>query len=176
MNLLESVGAGARDMASHKGRAVITIIGIVLGTASVVAVLSLMRGGEKQTEDFFDEMGGLRELRITNTRSHTLFETAAERASERLTYRDAQAIRRECPSVLTVDPEITRADLDGLRRRLRHASGTPGHSSGAGLPGNHDQAVLEQDLRRGGLPRMALPLVLLGHQWLKQQWDQAQRS
>ncbi len=107
MNLLESVGAGARDMASHKGRAVITIVGIVLGTASVVAVLSLMRGGEKQTEDFFDEMGGLRELRITNQHSHDIFQTAAERASERLTYRDAQAIRRECPSVLTVDPEIT---------------------------------------------------------------------
>ncbi len=108
MNLLESIGAGARDMSTNKGRAVITIIGIVLGTASVVAVLALMRGGEQQTKDFFDEMGGLREIRITNEHSHSITQTAAERASERLTYRDAQAIRRDCPSVLTVDPEITR--------------------------------------------------------------------
>jgi putative ABC transport system permease protein len=34
--------------------------------------------------------------------------TAAERASERLTYRDAQAIQEQCPSVGYVDPEITR--------------------------------------------------------------------
>ena len=47
MNLLESIGAGVRDMASHKGRAVITITGIVLGVASVVTVLALMKGGEQ---------------------------------------------------------------------------------------------------------------------------------
>ena len=108
MNLLESMTAGAADMASHRGRAIITMIGIVLGVASVVTVLALMGGGQKQTEAFFDEMGGLRELRITNTRTDRVFMTAAERASERLTYRDAQAIRNECPSVATVDPEIVR--------------------------------------------------------------------
>ncbi|MBD3367318.1 MAG: FtsX-like permease family protein [Candidatus Eisenbacteria bacterium] len=108
MNILESLGAGLRDMAANKGRAVITMIGIVLGVASVVAVLALMRGGQAQTEAFFEELGGLRELRITNTRTNRVFMSAAERASERLTYRDAQAIRRECPSVSYVDPEISR--------------------------------------------------------------------
>ena len=108
MNAFESIGAGARDMASNKARAVITTVGIVLGVASVVTVLSLMRGGEAQTQAFFEELGGLRELRITNTRTNRVFMTAAERASERLTYRDAQAILEECPSVSTVDPEITR--------------------------------------------------------------------
>lgn len=108
MNIFESIGAGARDIASNKGRAVITTVGIVLGVASVVTVLALMRGGEEQTQAFFEELGGLRELRITNTRSNRVFMTAAERASERLTYRDAQAILEECPSVSTVDPEITR--------------------------------------------------------------------
>lgn len=108
MNLLESIGAGSRDMTSNKGRAVITMMGIVLGVASVVTVLALMRGGEQQTQAFFEELGGLRELRITNTRTDRVFMSAAERASERLTYRDAQAVLKECPSVLTVDPEITR--------------------------------------------------------------------
>jgi len=108
VNLIESIEAGARDMAANRGRAVITSIGIVLGVASVVTVLSLMGGGQQQTEAYFAELGGLRELRITNTRTDRVFMTAAERASERLTYRDAQAIREECPSVKTVDPEITR--------------------------------------------------------------------
>ena len=108
MNLLESVGAGLKDMSANKGRAVITMIGIILGVASVVAVLALMRGGQAQTEAFFEELGGLRELRITNQRTNRVFMSAAERASERLTYRDAQAIRRECPSVSYVDPEISR--------------------------------------------------------------------
>ena len=108
MNLAESVGAGLHNMASNKGRATITMIGIVLGVASVVAVLSLMRGGQAQTEAYFEELGGLRELRITNQRTNRIFMTAAERASERLTYRDAQAIRFECPSVSYVDPEISR--------------------------------------------------------------------
>ncbi len=108
MNLVESVGAGLRDMGANKGRAVITMIGIVLGVASVVAVLSLMQGGQAQTEAYFEELGGLREVRITNQRTNRVFMTAAERASERLTYRDAQAIRFECPSVSYVDPEISR--------------------------------------------------------------------
>ena len=108
MNLMESIGAGARDMASNKGRAVITIIGIVLGVASVVTVLALMKGGEQQSLDFWDEMGGLREIRITNTHIDRLMMTAAEKASERLTYRDAQAIQEQCESVGYVDPEITR--------------------------------------------------------------------
>ena len=64
--------------------------------------------GQQQTEAYFAELGGARELRITNTRTDRVFMTAAERASERLTYRDAQAILNNCPSVLTVDPEITR--------------------------------------------------------------------
>jgi putative ABC transport system permease protein len=108
VNLVESLGAGARDMASNKARAVITMVGIVLGVASVVTVLALMGGGEAQTESFFEELGGLRELRITNTHTDRVFMTAVERASERLTYRDAVAIRDDAPSVLTVDPEITR--------------------------------------------------------------------
>lgn len=108
MNLLESLGAGARDMTSNKARAFITMVGIVLGVASVVTVLALMRGGEEQTQSFFEELGGLRELRITNTHTDRVFMTAAERASERLTYRDAVAIQNGAPSVLTVDPEITR--------------------------------------------------------------------
>lgn len=108
MNLVESMGAGLRDMASHKGRAVITVVGIVLGVASVVTVLALMRGGEQQSLDFWDEMGGLREIRIVNQRIDRLQMTAAEKASEQLTYRDAQAIQNQCPSVSYVDPEITR--------------------------------------------------------------------
>jgi putative ABC transport system permease protein len=108
LNLFESIGAGARDMASHKGRAIITVIGVVLGVASVVTVLALMKGGEQQSLEFWDSIGGLREIRITNDRIDRLEMTAAERASEKLTYRDAQAIRDQCPSVGYVDPEITR--------------------------------------------------------------------
>jgi len=108
LNLTESIGAGARDMVANKTRGLITMVGIILGVASVVTVLALMRGGEEQTQAFFEELGGLKELRITNTWSDRVFMSAAERASERLTYRDAQAILDECPSVATVDPEITR--------------------------------------------------------------------
>jgi len=108
VNLFESFSAGVQDMAANRARAVITTVGIVLGVASVVTVLSLMHGGQAQTVAFFEELGGLRELRITDSRSDRVVMTAAERASERLTYRDAQAILEECPSVLTVDPEIVR--------------------------------------------------------------------
>jgi putative ABC transport system permease protein len=108
VNLLESFSAGVQDMAANRSRAVITTVGIVLGVASVVTVLSLMHGGQAQTVAYFEELGGLREIRITNSRSDRVFMSAAERASERLTYRDAQAILEECPSVLTVDPEVVR--------------------------------------------------------------------
>lgn len=129
MNIFESVETGFRDMASHKGRAVITVIGIVLGVASVVAVLALMRGGEEQSLAFWEELGGLRELRITNTHLDRLMMTAAEKASERLTYRDAIAIGEECPSVSYVDPEITHwvtATYGDLTYQMK-VLGTTGH-------------------------------------------------
>ncbi len=129
MNIFESVGAGARDMSTHKGRAAITIAGIVLGVASVVTVLALMKGGEEQSLAFWEELGGLREIRITNTRVDRLMMTAAEKASERLTYRDAVAIREECPSVVSVDPEITRwlTVTHGDLTYQMKALGTTGH-------------------------------------------------
>ncbi len=129
MNLLESIDAGGRAMAANKARAVITGVGIVLGVSSVVTLLSVMRGGQQQTEAFFAELGGATELRITNTHTDRVFRTAAERASERLTYRDAKAILRECPSVRTVDPEMTRFFNTAYREKtfLMKVLGTTSH-------------------------------------------------
>lgn len=151
MNLFESLAEGSRAMATSRSRAVITTVGIVLGVASVVTVLSLMGGGQKQTEAYFAELGGARELRITNTRTDRVFMTAAERASERLTYRDAQAILSGCPAVSTVDPEITRF-LSVTRGentfRMKVLGTSPHYPYADDMPVARGRFISDQDLER----------------------------
>ena len=151
MNLCESLAEGSRAMATSRSRAVMTTVGIILGVASVVTVLSLMGGGQKQTEAYFAELGGARELRITNTRTDRVFMTAAERASERLTYRDAQAILHNCPSVATVDPEITRflPVTRGENTFRMKVLGTRHHYPYAGdMPVERGRFISDQDIER----------------------------
>ncbi len=151
MNLFESLAEGSRAMTTSRSRAVMTTVGIILGVASVVTVLSLMGGGQKQTEAYFAELGGARELRITNTRTDRVFMTAVERASERLTYRDAQAILHNCPSVATVDPEITRF-LSVTRGentfRMKVLGTSPHYPYADDMPVDRGRFISDRDIER----------------------------
>ena len=64
ISLKESIYFGFSDFWSRKVRSLVTIIGIILGTMSIIVVLSLVNGINKQTLQWMMERGGLSKITV----------------------------------------------------------------------------------------------------------------
>lgn len=64
ISLKESIVVGFSDFWSRKVRSLVTIIGIVLGVMSIIVVLALMKGINKQTLAWMMERGGLSKISV----------------------------------------------------------------------------------------------------------------
>jgi ABC-type antimicrobial peptide transport system permease subunit len=93
---------------SHKFRAFLTILGVLIGTATVIGVASIFNGLDQQVVQMMEGFG---------TRTLFIYKfdpgiktnlTHAEATRKPLTYDDAMAIRELCPSVQTVAVEALR--------------------------------------------------------------------
>ena len=91
---------------SHKFRAFLTILGVLIGTATVIGVASIFEGLDQQVVEMMEGFG-------TRTMFIFKFDAGALPTREQvlrkpLTYEDATAIRDLCPSVETVAVEALR--------------------------------------------------------------------
>lgn len=64
ISLSESIKLGFLDFLSRKLRSLITIIGIILGTMSIIVILSIVKGMNEETLKWMNERGGLRKITI----------------------------------------------------------------------------------------------------------------
>jgi putative ABC transport system permease protein len=95
-----------RALARNKARSALTMLGIIIGVASVIAMVSLGQGAQKQVEDQIAGMGT--NLLIVSAGSQTsggLRGGAGTRTT--LTPEDVDAIVRESPAVRVASPSIT---------------------------------------------------------------------
>ena len=99
MNLLEAISAGFDEAREHRGRTVLSLIGLTLGTASIVSTLALFGGSSKRTTDYLNEVGGAATVIVRNEWNGRVQLSPREAASPRLTYRDAEDLRDEAPSL-----------------------------------------------------------------------------
>ena len=107
MTLLESLLTGLDEARRHWGQTLLSLLGLILGTASIVTVLALFGGQAALTQKYLDEVGGVGTL-IINNRDQPLNPTARALASERLTYRDALYLSAHAPSLRAVIPGWSR--------------------------------------------------------------------
>ena len=106
MNLLVAISIGLREIAAHKFRTALSMLGIVLGVSSLIATMALTRGIEDGTRIFMQQMGGLELVSIVNKEpSSRKYEFA--NLSPGRTLRDAEAIRRSATFISHVSPEIS---------------------------------------------------------------------
>ena len=91
---------------THKFRALLTILGVLIGTTTVIAVASIFKGLDQQLVEVAEGFG---------TRTLFIFKfdpgkvgplTREERMRKPLTYEQAMALKELCPSVETVGVEI----------------------------------------------------------------------
>jgi ABC-type antimicrobial peptide transport system permease subunit len=103
MNLFEALLVGLDEARRHLGQTLLSLLGLILGTGSIVTVLALFGGQAKLTEEFIIEQGGFGAI-IVYDREESLQPTPRELASRRLTYRDAAYLKDRATMLQGVAP------------------------------------------------------------------------
>jgi putative ABC transport system permease protein len=105
MNLFISIETGLREILSHKFRSFLSMLGVVLGVASLVATMALTGGMERGMRVFMEQMGGLETVNVVPKEiSNDLI--GFWDLSPGRTVQDAYAIRNSAPLVSAVSPQI----------------------------------------------------------------------
>jgi len=94
-----------RGLASYPMRAALTALGIVIGVAAVITVLSVSEGARQRVIEKIQSLGG-NLLLITPGSARTGAVQLGAGSRQTLTTGDADAIAREIPGVLAVAPSV----------------------------------------------------------------------
>ena len=105
MNILESLRVALRALSANKLRAVLTMLGIIIGVAAVIALLSLGEGVQASVEDQIEGIGANLLIVYSGTFG------GGQDPVQPLTYRDAQALSDPlyAPDVAAVAPVAQRS-------------------------------------------------------------------
>jgi hypothetical protein len=103
VNLIESLLTGLDEARRHWGQTLLSLLGLILGTGSIVTVLALFGGQTALTEQFLNEVGG-RGTIVVYDREPSAHPGARELASKRLTFHDAQFLRDRATALMAVSP------------------------------------------------------------------------
>jgi len=131
VRVLRNVRLGVKNLWLHRLRSLLTMLGVVFGVASVVAMLAVGEGASAQALD------QIRRLGSNNIILTSIKPTEDEQASQRrsfmsvygLTWEDEQRIRETIPGVKrTVPVKLIRKDgqISGRSLELRVVGTTPG--------------------------------------------------
>jgi putative ABC transport system permease protein len=102
-DFLEIVDMAFRTLNGNKLRSSLTMIGIIIGNASVIAIVSLGQGAQKYVNSEFEALG-TNALFVMPGVDQTGPQSGATQANT-LVLGDAEAIAREVPSIMAVAPE-----------------------------------------------------------------------
>ena len=103
ISLKESIQVGLSDFWSRKIRSLVTVLGIVLGTMSVIVVLAMVNGINKQTLSWMMERGGL--AKVTVHRNWEYDGDGNER--DYFTLKELFHIRELVPEALYFNPQMS---------------------------------------------------------------------
>jgi putative ABC transport system permease protein len=159
MNLLESARIAVRSLSANKLRASLTMLGIIIGVAAVIALMGIGRGAQAAIDSQINSMGTNLLFVSPGSTNQGGVRTAAGSA-ETLTYQDAQALAdpTNAPAIAAVAPEMDSGGqivYQGNNVNTRILGVTPDYSqvrnyqvadgdfiSQSDLPGNTAVAVL----------------------------------
>ncbi len=107
MSIFYNIRLGVVDMIHNVGRTLITMLGVILGTMSIIAVLALVEGGREQSIRWLEERGGVLKLSIDTKWTFDLDERSQIR-DQRLMLKDMRLIRNYFPDLLNFSPESSK--------------------------------------------------------------------
>ena len=113
--LWQSLLIAIRALRVNKMRALLTMLGIIIGIAAVIAMVAIGSGASKMISDQIASIGSNLLLVIPGSVTSGGLRTGSG-GTPTLTYDDAKAIKAECPSVAAAP----------TARRVAYAAGTRG--------------------------------------------------
>jgi putative ABC transport system permease protein len=102
---LQSLLIALRALRVNKMRALLTMLGIIIGIAAVIAMVAIGSGASKMISDQIASIGSNLLLVLPGSVTSGGMRSGSG-ATQTLTYDDAKAIKAECPSVAAVAPTV----------------------------------------------------------------------
>jgi macrolide transport system ATP-binding/permease protein len=114
--IIEHFKQGYRTLTANKIRSILSMLGILIGVAAVVAMLALGAGAQKSIEEQLSSMGSnLLVLRAGNVRVGGVVQESGSRI--RITMEDAKAIKEQISGIQDVSANVTgRAQVTYLNK------------------------------------------------------------
>ncbi|MEI6782649.1 MAG: ABC transporter permease [Verrucomicrobiota bacterium] len=100
-----TVLAGMREIWAHKFRSLLTMLGIILGVSSLVAMSALVGGMEKGAREALIAIGGLQKVRI-EPQALPIEQRQLSDQAVGVTINDVRALERNAPLVTRLSPEM----------------------------------------------------------------------
>src|SRR5512139_3647590 len=95
----ENLWLALDTLRTHKFRSLLTVLGVLIGTMTVIAVASIIAGLDRQVVEIAEQFGTRTIFVYKIQFSMGRRMTREERMRKPLTFEDAMAIREQCPSV-----------------------------------------------------------------------------
>lgn len=165
MDILESVKMAATTLVANKLRSSLTMLGIMIGNASVIAMVGIGQGAQRLASEQFEALG-----------PNVLFVVPGSQATRNTTFEvpktlvleDARAIATQVPSVKEVAPQINTRQLVTYRNKNTNATilgTTADYLSVRSFDVETGRFITEQDIKRSN------QVVMLGPELAKKLFD-----
>src|SRR5512137_302376 len=105
MNFTNALLIGLKQIWAHKFRSLLTMLGIVLGVSSLVAMAAIVKGMENGMKEALIAMGGLDKVLIREEGVPVYQEHRKNEAPGR-TIKDVYALRESAPLIKVISPEM----------------------------------------------------------------------
>src|SRR5213592_5261365 len=96
---------GLREIWSHKFRSLLTMLGIILGVSSLVAMSALVAGMEKGAKEALVAIGGIEKVRI-EPQDLPIEQRHLTEQAVGITINDVYALEESAPLVSRISPEM----------------------------------------------------------------------
>jgi putative ABC transport system permease protein len=168
----ENVRFAAVALTAHKLRSALTVLGIVIGVTTVIAMVSLIEGFNNSVTDQYKAFGATLVQFQKDDPRFGPGEDESERQRKNLTYEDALALKAQCPSMLAVSPErYTYAGDGGVNIDVNYGGkqGTPDTLGGVteDYPPANNHFVTEGRFISDHDVRRSAPVTVLGYELAK---------
>ncbi len=110
MTFSNTIAVGLKEVWAHKFRSLLTMLGIILGVASLVAMAAIIKGMENGMKETMIAMGGADKVLLEKQDVPVEQEHLADQAPGR-TMNDVVALRENAPLLRLISPEMALNDV-----------------------------------------------------------------
>lgn len=102
MNLVESIKVAVEGIWLNKIRSILTILGIIIGTATIILVVAVGQGSQRAVNEQYSQLSVSTIYIMPNAIGQ-----ASTSANSKLSVSDIKLLQEQCPSLVKISPQIS---------------------------------------------------------------------